>query len=819
MIFPLTEDKKELFRTAVLPYFFTKWQEAGGNRYKLEKTLLFLAGFPTLREFLEFISPQTCVIFFHGGIGTRWQESLTREENREIVDKLRISPHLPRGLVKIDNFLPDLPGEKTAIASYNIYAVSRLSDKLIIVHGNGQEELFKKEIIKPLKLIGKTIFVEQELDPETEKPLGHGDALLQLFSKEYNKQVREIISKSKYLVTQFEGLPSRRSTAEISILAMYVMDKYQGKISWLSPTCVLNLPRYPFFLDKQQRITGLCHGKLMVKESITLNGKNIPNNIGLHIIKTADLIPLLSEIEKSSKQKNYKELFSSSKTGEFALDHLMEIIIKKKRLLIFNIAKSDELQNEVKTADRLFKYIADLRRILISEFEPKASTISEIENHMRHLLLVMKKKPHNLILLDPNPLTKGVGAGHSRQIYMMKMFLDACGVSERVIHLVMSNTKKSGFLSRAAFKIYKHIQSRPMLTRIVSNYMNSLGKIESVDKDLMKSDYSEEVMERLTVSTSFNSRLPSIIIATHVVETVTAVNLLKKRQLKGAVIEYIPDPFPSPMQLQAMSSPVTHNNHFIVVHDKYTMDNLFTVRKGIAREVNVFPLGTLSNFRFLLKDKVSGEGKPIHIGIECGGNYLPKYDRIVFEFIRDNAEVIRSGNLKITFHTMYHDKTYMNLINLLKTLNLKYGVGENFRIINSGNSPDPSGEAISSREKYLIGQMDKGWGVPQAVITKGSEVTLEHRGQMLMAVVYGAGHERLDAEAGMKERRAVNLFDVKPRDYLQVIKASLKERNKLNLPKPPFSYAVFAILKYLDSRYFHKNILSKIPGFETTYKS
>lgn len=307
----ISNDKKKLFQTAVLPFFFVKWQDAGVNRFKLEKALLDLAGFSTLREFLEYISPQTVSVFFHGGLGLRWRESLKNESNTDLIKKFNIDINKPRGLVSVDNYLPGVPGEKTAIAVYNIYAISRLSDNLVVIHGNGQEEWFRKEIINPLKVSDKALFVKQELDFDSNKPLGHGDALIQLISKERNKRIMNILSKAKYVITQFEGLPSRRSTAELSLLAMYVMDKYWRKISWLSPTCVLDTSRYPFLMDKFGRVTNLGHGKLKGEESITAIGENTPNNIGLHIIKTADLLPLLFQIEKKVVQKSYKELFSN----------------------------------------------------------------------------------------------------------------------------------------------------------------------------------------------------------------------------------------------------------------------------------------------------------------------------------------------------------------------------------------------------------------------------------------------------------------------------------------------------------------------------
>jgi len=525
-------------------------------------------------------------------------------------------------------------------------------------------------------------------------------------------------------------------------------------------------------------------------------------------------LPLLFQIEKKVVQKSYKELFSNSQTGELALDHLMEIFIRRKRLLIFNIAKPYELQNEVKTVDKLNEFISDMRKITIEEFEPKASTVSEIEDHMKHLSKIIVNNPHNIILLDPDPLTKGIGAGHSRQIHMMKMYLENCGIGKKVTHLIMSEIGKSGFLSIAALKMYKHIQSHPFLAGVISNFLNRLSKNESVDKDLVKSDYSSEVMEKLKKLVSFNPRLPTIIITTHVIETVTAIKLLQKKMIKGAVFEFIPDPFPPPLQLQTMSSPITHKGHFIVVHDSYTMDNLLGVRKGIAKEANVFPLGTLSNYNFLLSRKGVSNNIPLHIGIESGGNYLPQYDQKVFEFIKANTQSIINGELRITFNTMYHNKTYINLLNLLNNLNLKHGIKENVRIIYCGNVENPVGLAIESREKYLNGNLDKGWDSPRAVITKCSEVTLEHRGEMLMAVVYGSGHEKLDAEAGFNERRAVNLFNLKPHNYLENIKKALIKRENLEIPKPPLSYAIFGLLKYLDSEYFHKKILPKIPGYE-----
>ncbi len=804
---------EENLRVNILPYFSSKWNKAGKKRNYLQEQLLEFAGFSSMGEFIDYVSPQTCAIFFHAGLGSRWNQSLRDINNLNLDKKYKIDHHKPRGLVRIENFIPGINSEYIALASYNIFSISRAANKLIVIHGHGQKNDFAREIIEPFRISDKTFYMEQKMDSKTHKPLGHGDALIQLVNDPQNSSVLNVFKRSKFTITCFEGVPSRKSTVELTLLAMYVLDKYQKNISWLSPTTILDTPRYPFIIDKKGDITGLDHARLYGNELSKDRLEIRPNNIGIHIFNTSDIFPLLSNIKDQLKLKSdYTKIFPRLKINEFALDHLMEMIIKKKRLKIFNIADKIELENEVKTVDSLMRYSQDMQKMFIQDFEPKKISATETEKHMEYINYLLGKNPHNIVLLDPDPIKKGVGAGHSRQIYMVKLFLEGCKVGNNITHITLSQMNSNGLLLFLIFKLYKYFQSHPMIMDYINIIMSRLNDVTLIDRELLKSDYSKEITQLLRESKNFDPNKPTIFISTHVIETISAINIMNNSGLNGAVLEYIPDPFPVPVQLWMMSSPITCTNHYRIVHDEATASNLKKIRPEIAINSEVIPLGTLSNYKFLLirKKKICDAGT-YHIGIEFGGNYIPAYDKKIFIFLKTIKGKIMNGSIKITLHIMYHQKTYDKLNKFLIAEDLQSKVGKNIRIIHSLGVKNPVFHAIETREKYLTGELDGNWSSPDVVITKGSEVTLEHRGDMIMAAIYGAGHERIDALTGVKERRAINCITTKASKLWNRIEEEFKRRETEDLPGPSPSLAIFGLLTYLDQDYFKRNIISKLP--------
>lgn len=806
----IIEDKQRIFRTKVFPYFGKVWRRATVNRNILQKNLLYLSGFSSMDEFLTRLAPKTCAIFITAGIGSRWQSSVKDKRNKTLVKLYQVNKNKPRSLVKIPNFLPGISTDKIALGAYNAYAVGRAASKLIIIHADKQQENIENEIISPLHLSGKTEYARQFFYSEANKPSGHADALIQLLNNTRNQNAARIFKSSTFTIICFGGIPSRRTTVELSLLAMYVLDMYKVHVSWLSPTTVLKNSRYPFEIDKNGIITKIGHGKLFGNDSLRKFPTFAPNNIGIHIFKTKDIIPILNSFyEQFMVTKNYKEVLHGSQQDEFALDHIMDYLIKRQKLFILNTADNKEIQNEVKRIETISKFIKDVKQMFISDFKSKLMTKSEVMKHINHISKCLRNNSHNIVLLDPDPLTRGTGAGHSRQIYLMRLFLQKCKADNLITYISLSEVKVAGFFTKITVSIYKYLQAYPKFYDLVHFLLKLVGNNKIIDRELAKTDMTAEVIQNLKKSANFNSKRPTIFITTHVLETVTAIRLINDHELKAKVLEYIPDPFPR-VHLQMMSTPITSPNHLSIVHDRQTAQNLKSIRRFKDGDSKVYPLGTLSNYTFLIgKKEKSKFNSPLHIGIEFGGNYLFNYDKKVFAFIRSIAEKIRFGQVRLSIHTMYHRKTHENLLSLLQELGLNYGIDKNIRIIHSGSTVNPAREAIETREAYLTGKLDKGWPMPRAVISKGSEVAIEHRGDMLIVAIYGAGHERIDAQTGVRENRTINCIDMPIERLWGEIINNLEVRSS-QIVHPPQSLAVFGILALLDLNYFRKFILIKL---------
>lgn len=144
-------------------------------------------------------------------------------------------------------------------------------------------------------------------------------------------------------------------------------------------------------------------------------------------------------------------------------------------------------------------------------------------------------------------------------------------------------------------------------------------------------------------------------------------------------------------------------------------------------------------------------------------------------------------------------------------LGISFGINKNIRIISNQNKIISYIESIRSREAYITGNLDN-WPRPDAVITKGGEVPIEDRGDMLIVAIFGAGHELIDIETGVEKRRTINCIDTKVENLCKIIVSEIEKRKKEPPVPPPQSLAVFGILAMLDLKYFKKFILSKVPN-------
>lgn len=348
------ESQREVFRE-IAQYLTFNWQNASEHRLMIQEKLLELSGFKSMDEFVEKVSEETAVVFIHGGIATRWIKSLDDLQNKDLIKQFNIDPTAARGLARVPNFIPDIKRKTIPMAAYNLFSIQRIAGHLVVIHSRDQRSAIQKEILEPLGINNQSYFVEQIPDLATGKPLGHGDALLQAI---LDGDAGPIIKKSKFIVTCNGTLPSRRSTVELSLLALYVAHMFGEEIAAIAPTAILpDKEKYPIIMDKDGFPIEQVYNK-----PLEFGGR--PNNIGIFAFVTGEIIRLLESVEKK-RVKGYKSLFGSS---NFDIGHISRAFMDKRKLRILNIASPREIQNDVKTVEQLPNFVEDIRQMMKEDF-------------------------------------------------------------------------------------------------------------------------------------------------------------------------------------------------------------------------------------------------------------------------------------------------------------------------------------------------------------------------------------------------------------------------------------------------------------------
>jgi hypothetical protein len=330
-----------------LNYYLTNgWPEAFKKTKEIEKILLDLAGFGNRKEFLKAVSKETMVITFLAGFGTRWQDSFSKPQNHHLKEKC--DPSKPRVLVKIANLIPKImPGQEISAGIYNFLATKNLGRNLVI-YRNSRKEI-EEEILQPLKMTA--LFHQQTFPVEVGKPLGHGDALT---------QVRKEIKNFRFLITNFGSDANSRETIFLSLLCLYVLDKYKTDTWAILPSALMAKAKYPIYLDKKGMPTGIGQAKL---KGGLADCSNCPSNVGIRVYLVKKLLPVIDYFEKYYQEKgSYEELNNGN--NELALDNFDEYLIRQKKLQQFCLALPEEISHSAKKLEEIPNYLETLKIVL-----------------------------------------------------------------------------------------------------------------------------------------------------------------------------------------------------------------------------------------------------------------------------------------------------------------------------------------------------------------------------------------------------------------------------------------------------------------------
>lgn len=328
-------------------YYLTKgWQKALANKKEIEKTLLELAGFKSREEFIKVVAPKTIVATFLAGYGTRWQDSFNNLENHHL--KAKFDQNKPRVLAKVTNLIPQIiSGQEIRAGIYNFLATKNLGQSLVI-YRNSKKEI-EEEILRPLKI--EAIFRQQTFPSQVGKPLGHGDALV---------KVKKEIKNYQFLMTNFGSDANSKETIYLSLLCLYVLDKYKSDIWAVLPSALMAKAKYPIYLNVEGMPTGVGQAKLKGKID---ECSNRPSNVGLRAYLVKKLLPVIDYFKKYY-QENGSYAVLNNGNNELALDNFDEYLIKEKKLRHFCVALPEEISHSAKKLEEVPNYLKTLKVVL-----------------------------------------------------------------------------------------------------------------------------------------------------------------------------------------------------------------------------------------------------------------------------------------------------------------------------------------------------------------------------------------------------------------------------------------------------------------------
>ena len=279
------------------------WNSARGARDVITRAALDVLGYGSVEECIKELSPQVATVTFLAGAGTRWVTSLPKNVTNWDAKK-------PRCLFPVEDVLN--PGTKIPIGVYNLRPLRGLGSHYIVW---GTEEQKIEDLVN-MSGIDKPQYFHQSTRGG-DKPLGHGDAMLQLMP--------HIPCDIKYVIANFGGDVNSRKTIEISLMVLAAMqnsDDYRERISGLLPTANVNNPIYRVKINEEGLPTYFVQQKLLGDVIISGWGQS---NIGVRIYRRSSLENVLGWIQQMyNLYDDYRMLPGNERKEmpEFGLDHV-----------------------------------------------------------------------------------------------------------------------------------------------------------------------------------------------------------------------------------------------------------------------------------------------------------------------------------------------------------------------------------------------------------------------------------------------------------------------------------------------------------------
>jgi hypothetical protein len=233
-----------------------------------------------------------------------------------------------------------------------------LGRRVLIVRGWERE--IDEEILEPLGIgPGERAFFEQ--DAPGGSPLGHGDAAW---------QCRSLWAGADYVIANFGGDASSRTTALSSLLALDALASAGVRADFLVPAARFEAPAYPIDLDGEGLPRGFGHAKLRGRAEASGPGYA---NVGLRLYRASALLEKVEAIRSSYWREGEGYSIPGNDPGgrEFALDNADALLAAEGRARILAIAMSEEL-SPVKSLDDVPAFEAAVERVVAADAAARA---------------------------------------------------------------------------------------------------------------------------------------------------------------------------------------------------------------------------------------------------------------------------------------------------------------------------------------------------------------------------------------------------------------------------------------------------------------
>lgn len=346
----------------------TGWEQLRGQREQFRNALLHLGGYTSLTQAMDDIGGRTVIPIIAGGVATRWEKSFDTDGAQAVLDdpSYTVTRGRPRGLTLVPNVLPhDIwPHSKIPVFGYTLWQTRAISGaKRVVIHPEDAEE----QDLEEMKFTAETLGLSIDLRPQRRrephpKPLGHGDALV---------QIMDDLEGSDFVLPQFVSDASSPATIQDTLLALAVTSRVGLPVNVVVPTVTMDQPKYSVFIDENGLIRDMGHAKLLGEASNKGSNTTLSiagSQIGIYPVATPALLEELeATYEGYRREGSYLFIARNRENGvnEYAIDNAILHFAQRGTVRQLAFANYSEIASSAKTVDALPKYVEMITEAIV----------------------------------------------------------------------------------------------------------------------------------------------------------------------------------------------------------------------------------------------------------------------------------------------------------------------------------------------------------------------------------------------------------------------------------------------------------------------